>query len=433
MVPETATGARQRTVRRLIDVTLSIDPASFNLRSLPPEFYTDPFPTYARLRQEAPVLRCPDGSMFLTRYADLLAVYRDNRRFSSDKRVQFGPVFGTGSPLFEHHTTSLVFNDPPLHTRVRRAIGDALSVRVVGALESAVETLVGRLLDRLAWGVPVDLIADYAAAIPVEVISNLLAIPAGDRGALRDWSLRILGALEVTADASILAAGQQAVRQFLAYLSELVKQRRSHLTGDDIIARMLRASVDGNSPGTGSEGTAAGAMSLHELLHQCIFLLNAGHETTTNLIGNGIVLLASQQTAIAELRSNPASIETVVEEVLRMESPNQLGNRTVTTDLSLGDVKIEAGTVLTLCIGAANRDPAVFSDPDRFEAGRTPNPHLAFGSGIHTCAGLAVARLEGRIGLLRLFQRFPGIEIVRAKRAARARFRGFELLEVMLT
>ncbi len=372
------------------------------------------------------MLRCPDGSIFLTRHADLLAVYRDNRSFSSDKRMQFGPVFGVGTPLFEHHTTSLVFNDPPLHTRVRRAIGDALSARVVGALEAAIETLVSGLLDRLEAGGPVDLIADYAAAIPVEVICNLLAIPPDERGPLRDWSLRILGSLEVAADAKTVAAGQQAVQQFLAYLMELVEHRRSHLMGDDIIARLLCASVEESGP------TAARVLSMQELLHQCIFLLNAGHETTTNLIANGVVLLVSNPAAQTYLRADPSAINTTVEEVLRMESPNQLGNRTTTTNLRIDGVNIAAGTVITLCIGAANRDPDVFPDPDAFQWDRTPNPHLAFGSGIHTCAGLAIARLEGRVGLLRLFQRFPGIKIVRAKRAARARFRGFENLEVVL-
>jgi cytochrome P450 len=410
----------------LIDVTASIDAREFNLRSLPPGFYTNPFPTYARLRQEDPVLSCPDGSIFLTRHADLLSVYRDNRHFSSDKRVQFGPVFGAGTPLFEHHTTSLVFNDPPLHTRVRRAIGDALSPRVVGALESAVETLVERLLDRLVAGATVDLVADYAAAIPVEVICNLLAIPPDERSPLRDWSLRILGSLEVSADAKTLAAGQQAVQQFLAYLTELVEHRRRHLVGDDIVARLLRASV-----GERDEAVTR-SLSMLELLHQCIFLLNAGHETTTNLIANGVVLLVTNQSAQAQLRSDPAAIGTIVEEVLRMESPNQLGNRTATADVSIDGVQIRAGTVITLCIGAANRDPAVFPDPDAFRWDRTPNPHLAFGAGIHTCAGLSIARLEGRVGLLRLFQRFPGIRIVRATRAARARFRGFESLEVRL-
>lgn len=410
----------------MIDVTVSMGPGDFNLRSLPPEFYTNPFPTYVRLRQETPVLCCPDGSIFLTRHADLLAVYRDNRRFSSDKRVQFGPVFGVGSPLFEHHTTSLVFNDPPLHTRVRRAIGDALSPRIVGALESAVETLVSRLLDRLTTGEVVDLVADYAAAIPVEVICNLLAIPPDERGPLRDWSLRILGSLEVSANATTLAGGQQAVQEFLAYLLALVERRRSHLVGDDIVARLLRASA------AERDEAAATTRSLQELLHQCIFLLNAGHETTTNLIANGIVLLGANPSAQAFLRSNPAAIDTIVEEVLRMESPNQLGNRTATTDVVIDGMQIHAGTVVTLCIGAANRDPEVFPDPDVFRWDRTPNPHLAFGAGIHTCAGLSIARLEGRVGLLRLFQRFPGIRIVRATRAARARFRGFERLEVLL-
>ena len=187
----------------------------FDLRKLPDSFYEDPYPTYARLQRQTPVLECPDGSFFLTRYADLNAVYRDPRRFSSDKRIQFAPVFGADSPLFEHHTTSLVFNDPPLHTRVRKAIGNALSMQMVRAMQGGLEQLVAELLDGMAGKPQVDLIADYAAAIPIEIIGNMLGVPKSERGPLRRWSLNILGALEVGLDADKLADGNACVLEFL--------------------------------------------------------------------------------------------------------------------------------------------------------------------------------------------------------------------------
>lgn len=396
---------------------------SLDLRNLPDEFYADPYPLYRRLREQTPVLELPDGGLFLTRYADLVAVYKDARRFSSDKRVQFAPVFGEGSPLYEHHTTSLVFNDPPLHTQVRKAIGNALSNKMVQMMQAGVDQLVEELLDGLAQRSRVDLISEFAAAIPVEIIGNMLGVPRAERGPLRRWSLAILGGLEVGLDERRMALGNQCVSEFLDYLRELVSSRRRALkdSDDDILARLLRWESDGYR------------LSEKELYHQCIFLLNAGHETTTNLIGNGVELLIRFPEAQQHLRDDPSLIDSGIEEMLRYESSNQLGNRTTTEDLEIGGVAIPAGTVLTLCIGAANRDPEVFADPEAFEISRQHNPHLAFGSGIHTCAGLNVARLEGRVAIGRLLQRFQTIQLDgEPRRAHRARFRGFETLPLLL-
>ena len=401
----------------------ALPPQNFDLRNLPAAFYADPYPTYARLREEAPVLRCADGSYFLTRYADLHAVYRDARRCSSDKRLQFAPVFGEDSPLYEHHTSSLVFNDPPLHTRVRRAIGNALSNQMVAVMRTDLEALVEQLLEQMRNKAQVDLIAEYAAAIPIEIIGNLLGVPKAERGPLRRWSLSILGALEVGLDADKLAQGNACVTEFLAYLEEFVPRRRASLAADadDILARLLRWQYEG------------AGLTPQELYHQCIFLLNAGHETTTNLIGNGIELLLRYPDQLMRLRDNPGVITTAVEEILRFESSNQLGNRTTLAPLSLGDSNIPAGSVLTLCIGAANRDPAQFSNPEEFDITRNPNPHLAFGAGIHTCAGLNVARLEGQVALANLFERYPNLALTEPpERAQRARFRGFVSLPVRL-
>ncbi|MCC6707913.1 MAG: cytochrome P450 [Gammaproteobacteria bacterium] len=395
------------------------DIRDFDLRRLPDSFYLDPYPMLHALRRTAPLHRCPDGSWLLTRHADLNHVYRNPRLFSSDKQQQFRPMFGDG-PLFEHHTTSLVFNDPPLHTQVRKAIGDALSPRVVTAMQASLVRLVDELLDAMAARVECDLMQDFAAAIPIEVIGNLLALRREDRQPLQRWSNAILGALEFGSDPARLAEGNEAVEQFVAFLKDLIaERRRDAASADDIVSRLIRWE------------SADFRLSEFQIYHQCIFLLNAGHETTTNLIGNGVLALLKHPAQLQRLRDDQRLIDATVEECLRYEAPVQLGNRTVTAATRIDDVELEAGTVLTLAIGAANRDPAVFAEPDAFDITRNPNPHLSFGAGIHTCAGLAVARLEARIALSRLFERFPRLALAgEPQRARRARFRALERLPV---
>jgi cytochrome P450 len=392
----------------------------FDLTALPQGFYADPYPHYAELREHAPVYQCPDGTWFLTRHADLERIYRDRTNFSSDKRAAFAPKFGVDSPLYAHHTTSLVFNDAPYHTRVRRQIVGALTPHVLKALEPAVVALVDRLLDGLEARGSGDLVTDFAAAIPVEVIGRLLGIPHDEREPLRNWSLAILGALEPVLTPEQQAFGERSVREFLDYLAKLVADRRRTPGGDDdLLTRLIRDETGGQP------------LSEHELLHNCIFLLNAGHETTTNLIGNGLELLMRHPGELERLRAQPELIQTCVEECLRFESPNQLGNRLVSAPVDIGGVHLAPGAYLTLGIGAANRDPAAFPDADRFEIGRTPNPHLAFAAGAHACAGMSVARLEGRVALLRAAQRFPRMQVSDTPvRAERARFRGWKVLPV---
>jgi cytochrome P450 len=394
----------------------------FDLRALPASFYDDPYPTYRRLRETAPVLRLPDGGLFLTRWADLDRIYRDTATFSSDKKAEFAPKFGD-TPLYAHHTTSLVFNDPPLHTRVRRLIAGALTPRAIAAMQPALESLVDRLLDALETKPAPDLIEDYAAAIPVEVIGNLLGVPHDERGPLRDWSLSILGALEPAPTPLQLARGNRAVTDFLAYLETLVARRRAAPGNpqDDVLTRLILGETDGER------------LSHHELLHNVIFLLNAGHETTTNLIGNALACLLDWPCQKARLIAAPDLIATAIEEFLRFESSNQLGNRRVVRDTEIGGVPAPAGTLVTLCIGAANRDPAQFADPERLDLARRPNRHLAFGAGPHVCAGLALARLEGRIAIGKFLARFPHYALRGPPvRGGRVRFRGFLSLPASL-
>ena len=391
----------------------------FDIEHLDAAFYEKPFPTYRALREYQPIKRMPNGSVFLTRYADLVAIYKDTQRFSSDKHEEFAPKYGSDTPLFAHHTTSLVFNDPPLHTRVRRLIAGALTPKHIAAMEPALIERVEHLLDtmtaRSRRGESVDLIEHFASAIPIEIIGNLLAIPHEQRAPLRDWSLAILGALEPVLTPEQRARGNRAVEEFLAYLEVLIAERRQHM-GDpeiDVLSRLIA--------GEGGERLSAG-----ELMHNCIFLLNAGHETTTNLIGNGLVALSEWPDEKARMIADPALVKTAVEEFLRFESSNQLGNRITTEAVEIGGVRLAPRTPVHLCIGAANRDPAQFPDPDRLDVGRAPNRHLAFGSGPHQCVGLALARLEGRVAIARFLERFPRYRLDgEPTRGGRARFRGY--------
>lgn len=402
---------------------------SLDLRAPPPVFYANPYPVYAALREHDPVRRMPDGSVLITRYADLIEVYKDAKTYSSDKKIEFTPKFGDAPHLLEHHTTSLIFNDPPLHTEVRKIMMGALTRRAIDQMESSLTQLVTGLADRIELACGGDIIEDFAAAIPIEVIGNLLCIPQGEREPLRRWSLAILGALEPKITPEQAGRGNMAVAEFKAYLKNLVANRRAN-PGDpqnDVLTRLIQGERSDNGQ----------PLSENELLHNCIFILNAGHETTTNLIGNALVALEEwplQKTLLIERIADNAHdkeklddvMNAAVDEFLRFESSNQLGNRRATVDCVVGGVPLPAGTLITLCIGAANRDPAQFERAEEMDIARPNCKHLSFGFGVHQCAGLHLARLEGRVALQIFLQRFPHYQLTAAPvRGGRARFRGF--------
>src|SRR5262249_11265909 len=249
----------------------------------------------------------------------------NTKAFSSDKKKEFLPKYGA-SLLYEHHTTSLVFNDPPIHTRVRRLIMGALSPRAIAEMEGDLIRLVDRLLDRTAAQGRFALTGDFPTAIPIEVIGNLLVVPREEREPLRDWSLAILGALEPVISEAAFARGNKAVQDFLSYLETLVERRRASPGNPerDVLTKLILGEADGEK------------LTAKELLHNCIFLLNAGHETTTNLIGNGLVALTQYPDEKARLIAHPELIKTAIEEMLRYESSNQLGNRMAVEEVELG-------------------------------------------------------------------------------------------------
>jgi len=393
----------------------------FDLTNPPVGFVKDPFPFYHALLKYAPVCPQPDGSFVLTRFADLDRIYRDTTLFISEKKQAFLPKFGGDSPLYEHHTTSLVFNDPPLHTRVRKIMVGALNARAIANMEAGLIDTIDMLLDQMDGRDEVDLIEDFASKIPIQIIGNMFDMPMADREPLRDWSLAILGALEPTLTAEQQATGNKAVVDFKAYLRDLADDRRKH-PGDpetDVLTRLIESEE--------------GELSETELLQNCIFILNAGHETTTNLIGNALAVLQEFPGQKYALKSNPDIIKTGVDEFLRFLSPNQLGNRETTADIEMDGIRIPAGSNLHLVIGAANRDPAQFDDPDELKLMRKPNRHLAFAGGPHLCVGFQLARMEGRIAVNRFLKKYPNYQLTgNAELGGRLRFRGYAKLPAKL-
>jgi cytochrome P450 len=294
-------------------------------------------------------------------------------------------------------------------------------------MEPGLVTLVDGLLAAMSDAREVDLIEAFAAAIPIGIIGNLLGVPHDERAPLRGWSLEILGALEPVLTTERAARGNRAVTDMLAYLKVLVDDRRAHLRNPDtdVLTRLIMGETDGE------------ALTENQLLHQCIFLLNAGHETTTNLIGSALHALSMCPDQKAQLLARVGDVEamkTAVEEFLRYESSVQLGNRITTENVEVGGFDLPPDSRITLGIGAANRDPAQFPEPDRLDIAREPNRHLAFASGIHTCAGINLARLEARVALSRFLARFPRYALTADPvRDSRARFRGFLHLPATLS
>ena len=394
----------------------------FDLNAISPLFIENPYPTLDMLRQESPVHKNSDGSVYLTRYQDCLAVYR-SRDMLSDKTEAFGEKFGQ-CPLLEHHTTSLIFNDPPYHTVVRKLISGAFTPRKLREMEALIETIVDDLLDTIAEESTIDMVADFGTILPTEIISFMLGIPKEFRQKLRGYSISILGALDPVVSNERMHAGNQAVSEFSEILNDLINYRRENPDSaqqGEVLESLIFGEYEGRK------------LDQKELIQNCIFLLNAGHETTTSLVSNSVSLFLDHPEQHRKLLDDPTLIEGAVEECLRVESPLQIGNRHAATDFTFGDHKINKGTYIHTSIAGANRDPSVFADPHKFDIERKNNKHIAFITGIHVCLGATLARMEGRIALGKLLTRFPNMQRDGdAERLPLARFRGFTRLPVKL-
>lgn len=401
-----------------------MDIEGFDLRQVPPSYLEDPYGFLAALRKVSPVYPNPDGSYVLTRYDDLTAIYRDPALWSSDKKADFGPKFGVASPLYEHHTTSVVFIDPPDHTRIRKLFQYAFTRKALNAFEHRIEELVTGYLDRLEDQRRMEVVEEFSFQLPIEVVCDMLGVPGHDRLLIRDWALAILTALEPSLTPQQLETGNRAVEAFKEYLRDLIRHRRAHpheAQPTEVLTVMADAEEDGER------------LTEIELLHACIFMLNAGHETSTNMLSHGVNEMLRHPDQIALLNTRPELVDTMVDEVLRYQAPIQINNRRSTRETRLGGVDLPAGTTVHMMVNAANRDPAQFPDPDRFDIARRPNRHLSFALGIHICAGNSLARLEAALAIPRLFQRFPDLSLVAPPVISpRVRFREISELQVAL-
>jgi pimeloyl-[acyl-carrier protein] synthase len=346
---------------------------------LAPSFLADPYLHYRHLRESDPVhWDQARGSWILTRYAEVATVLRDDDRFSAQQ----------GYP------TSMLVSDPPDHTRLRSLVAKAFTARIVGAIAPRIELIVDDLLDEAAAAGDIDGIAQFSYPLPLTVIAELLGVEPERRDFFRTQSVKIAVALGPIKDTNISLRANEGREQLLAYFSTLIEKRRAE-PREDLISALIPAEDRGDF------------LNHAELLAMLLLLLVGGHETTVNLIGNGLLALLRRPDQLAFLRENEGTEKRAVEEFLRFDSPVQYSGRVATTDLDLGGKHIRAGQGIRMILAAANRDPDVFGNPDRLDITRDPNPHVAFGHGIHFCLGAQLARLEAQIAIPALIRRFP--------------------------
>jgi hypothetical protein len=394
-----------------------------DLDFLSAEFLADPYPAYQRLRDAGPVHRHPAGFFVLTRYDDVSAFLRDPRFGKGGYQALFEGRFGAG-PGGPSLGLSMLFRDPPDHTRLRALVSKAFMPRVVEALRAHVQEIVDRLLGRVAEARQMDVIEDLAYPLPVTVISELLGVPVGDAERVKGWSrdvARGVDAIALPVGPEVMERGRRATEEMGTYFRGLIAERRGH-PGADLLSGLIEAEEAGDR------------LSEAELLATCVLLYVAGHETTVNLIGNGLLALLRHPEERRRLQDDPTLIHGAVEELLRYDGPVHRTGRMATSDIEIAGVPIPAGSLVLGLLGSANRDPAHFAAPDRLDLTREEPRHLAFGSGIHYCLGASLARLEAHVAIGTLLRRFPSLALATERLTWRpsSTLRGLEALPVAL-
>ncbi|RIK46105.1 MAG: cytochrome P450, partial [Chloroflexi bacterium] len=368
------------------------------------EARVDPYPTFHRMRAEDPVHW--DGySWQLTRHADVLFAFSDPR-FSSERIGIPSEIAGVAAeelsaavPLYDISQAMMLFRDPPAHTRLRGLVAQAFSAKMIEGMRPRIQELVDELLDEAERAGEFDLIQALANPLPGKVIAELLGVPAEDQPKFKHWANQYAAFLGGSDEAGeLLRAGIESALAMGEYIRHTIALRKAE-PRDDLMTALVQAEEEGDR------------LSELELVATVFLLLFAGNETTTNLIGNGTLTLLRQPEAFAQLRAHPEIIRTAVEELLRYESPVQLTNRRTLVDLEIGGVPVPAGANVQTWLGAANRDPEQFPDPDRLDLTRRPNRHLGLAHGLHFCLGAPLARAEGQIAINAVVQRFPGLRL----------------------
>lgn len=366
---------------------------SFDLRSA--AFRANPYPTYARMRNEAPINHSQGGAVQLSRYDDCSSILKDNRYGRDGFEAALQSRYGKDERPAEEQGRSMLFCNPPDHTRLRSLVNRAFTSRVIEALRGSVQAMVNALLDRHAAVGRMDLIQDLAYPLPFTVICDMLGLPLGNHPEIKAWSDDISRGLDAYADSAfeIAMRGERARRKLREYLRGVITERRK-APRQDLLSLLIAAEEAGDKLSSG------------ELVETCMLLFLAGHETTMNLIGNGTLALLRNPEQLARLRAQPELLGSAIEEMLRYEAPLQSTARILIEDVELRGQVLRKGTMVHLTLGAANRDPEQFPEPDALDIGRRENRHLSFGFGIHFCIGAMLARMEAQIAIGTLLERF---------------------------
>lgn len=373
--------------------------ADIQFNPMDPEFVADPYPMYHRLRAEDPVHHSPLGFWVLTRYPDVLAMLRDPRLIKEPIAAFVAARFGVAVP--PGLGLSMLDRDPPDHTRLRGLVSKAFTPRALERLRPEIQQIVDGLLDEVRARGSMDLIEEFAYPLPVRVICEMLGVPVKDHERFKAWGLDIARGLDAIMLPPDSPVGQRSVsgrRALAEYFRELIAERRA-APRDDMLSALIAAEEAGDT------------LNEEELLATCILLLVAGHETTVNLIGNGTLALLRHPAELRKLRDNPGLIGSAVEELLRFDGPVQRTARIPSEDITIGGQTIGKGEMVMPFLGAADRDPTQFPDPDRLDITRSDNRHIAFGMGIHFCLGAPLARMEGQIAINTLLARLPRLTL----------------------
>mgnify|MGYP003339088968 FL=1 len=375
-----------------------------------PAFIADPYPALAELR-EGPAAVYDEASdhWLVPRWADVNRILRDRRfgrtylHVSTHEEMGRTPPPASQAPFWNVVQSGILDMEPPNHTRVRTLVNKAFSARMVEALREPVRRIMTRLADGIDGAGEVDLLATVAEPLPVEIIAELLGIPESDRHQLRPWSADICRMYELHPDEEDARVAVAAAREFSDYLRALARERQ-RAPREDLITALAQVAVEGER------------LTEDELVGTCVLLLNAGHEATVNTTGNGWWALFRNPDQLARLRADRSLVPTAVEELLRYEPSSPMFERWVLEDTEIGGVTVPKGAELGLLFISANRDAAVFEDPDRMDVGRVENPHLSFGAGVHFCLGAPLARIELQTSFGMLLERFPHMELVEEPR-----------------
>jgi cytochrome P450 len=373
--------------------------ADIQFNPMAPEFVADPYPTYHRLRAEDPVHHSALGFWVLTRYADVIAMLRDPRLVKEPIAAFVAARFGMAVP--PGLGLSMLDRDPPDHTRLRGLVSKAFTPKALEALRPHIRQIVDGLLAKVEGKGEMDLIEEFAYPLPVRVICEMLGVPVADHERFKGWGLDIargLDAIMLPPDSEVARRSMAGRHALAGYFRELIAERRA-APREDMLSALIAAEEAGDK------------LNEDELLATCLLLLVAGHETTVNLIGNGSLALLRHPAELRRLRENPGLIGSAVEELLRYDGPVQRTARIPSEDVTIGGVTIPKGEMVMPFLGAADRDPAQFPDPDRLDITRSDNRHIAFGMGIHFCLGAPLARMEGQIAINAMLERLPKLAL----------------------